>query len=1121
MGDVDKPVYFKNGLPEVCTTLSLNTSGQAGSVAYALTVKDNGTSRYSFNGAAARTLNFKNGAELTAAVDTSGNVTIAHNTKATAGTASEGGSSRTLTWGGTFNIPSVTYNEYGHVTDKGFIVLTMPSNPNTHYNAKLYLGASNGTANATTATTDPYLFVRENNTNSAVQLKSGTGISISGLNGIATFSLTNTGVAANTYGPTADVAGDNGAKINVPQITVDAQGRITSIVNKVYTSVNTDTNTNSAHSHTADLASGLTVTGSGGISGSVSYAVNTGFTTSGRNYKVQIDNTTGGLYVNVPWTDTNTDTNTTYTAGAGLALNSTTFSLATSGVTKGTYGPTQTTDVTGSNGTTIKIPKITVDEYGRVTSISECTYTSVDNNTNTWIANSATSAGYVASGSGQVNKVWKTDANGTPAWRDDANNTYSVFTKSGTGAAAGLVPAPSTTAGATKYLREDGTWAVPPNTDTNTTYSAGTGLTLSSTTFSLATSGATAGEYGPTTNVTGNNGAEIKIPKIKVDAYGRVTSIAEYTYTSVNTDTNTDTNTAHSHTAGTGLTISGSGGISGTTTYSANLNSTTSLGTLGTTSKLYAVGVDANGKLCVSVPWTDTNTDTNTTYSAGTGLVLNSTTFSLATSGVTADTYGPSADVQGSNGTTINVPQITVDAYGRVTKVVNKVYTSVNTDTNTNTSHSHTAGSGLSISGSGGTSGTTTYSVNTSYTTSGKNYAVKVDATSGGLYVNVPWTDTNTDTNTTYSAGTGLSLSGTTFNLTNTGVTANTYGPSANVSGSYGATISVPQITVDAQGRITSIVNRTYTSVDTNTNTTYSAGTGISLSGTTFSNSGVRSIATGSANGTISVNTNGTSADVAVKGLGSAAYTNSGAYAAAGHSHQYLSGWADTRNVATTPNDYNGTFKVVGIKTPTASGISSGNGGSYSTLVGIRGWSDSSGGDSHELAFCGNGNLYHRYGSTTAWNAWKQIWIEGDSITGAVWNDYAEYRESDCAEFGRVLMENGDDTLSITTDRLQPFAGISSDTWGFCQGETEKAKTPIAVAGRVLAYPYQNRDNYKPGDCVCSAPNGTVDIMTREEVVMYPDRIIGTVSCIPNYETWGSGDRNPVQVDGRIWIKVK
>lgn len=154
-------------------------------------------------------------------------------------------------------------------------------------------------------------------------------------------------------------------------------------------------------------------------------------------------------------------------------------------------------------------------------------------------------------------------------------------------------------------------------------------------------------------------------------------------------------------------------------------------------------------------------------------------------------------------------------------------------------------------------------------------------------------------------------------------------------------------------------------------------------------------------------------------------------------------------------------------------------------------------------------------------SAWKQVWIEGNSVTSAVWNDYAEYRESDCQEFGRVLVENGDDSLSVSNFRLQSFAGISSDTWGFCQGETEKAKTPIAVAGRVLAYPYQKRENYKPGDCVCAAPNGTVDIMTRQEIIEYPDRIVGTVSCVPDYEEWGNGDRPAVKVDGRIWIKVK
>lgn len=121
------------------------------------------------------------------------------------------------------------------------------------------------------------------------------------------------------------------------------------------------------------------------------------------------------------------------------------------------------------------------------------------------------------------------------------------------------------------------------------------------------------------------------------------------------THTFTDTNTAHSHTAGTGLTISGSGGTSGTTTYSANLNSTTSLGTIGTTSKLYAVGVDDNGKLCVNVPWTDNNTDTKVTQAAA----ITATTsanypvmlgYSTATSAVT-NTLNKSAKLLFDTGT--------------------------------------------------------------------------------------------------------------------------------------------------------------------------------------------------------------------------------------------------------------------------------------------------------------------------------------------------------------------------------------------------------------------------------------------------------------------------------------
>lgn len=97
---------------------------------------------------------------------------------------------------------------------------------------------------------------------------------------------------------------------------------------------------------------------------------------------------------------------------------------------------------------------------------------------------------------------------------------------------------------------------------------------------------------------------------------------------------------------------------------------------------------------------------------------------------------------------------------------------------------------------------------------------------------------------------------------------------------------------------------------------------------------------------------------------------------------------ADNRLVATVPNDYNGKFKFTGIKTATTIGltaIDSIDGATLAYVVGLRGWSNDTGGPAHEIAFCANGKVYHRYGDTTTWGAWNRFASFAD--VGAVATD--------------------------------------------------------------------------------------------------------------------------------------
>ena len=167
------------------------------------------------------------------------------------------------------------------------------------------------------------------------------------------------------------------------------------------------------------------------------------------------------MLVTVPWTDTQNADQTI--AGSGSGNTDSGITLSASGGTVLVLGAGSVT--AGQAGNTI-------------------TLTGVD----TWVANSLNVAGYVAAPGAVANKVWKTDASGNPAWRADADtdtgitgvtlavNSTGTWTAPlsesissreltltsnvyGGGAKVGFVPSGGT---GDLYLKGDGTWAAVP-----------------------------------------------------------------------------------------------------------------------------------------------------------------------------------------------------------------------------------------------------------------------------------------------------------------------------------------------------------------------------------------------------------------------------------------------------------------------------------------------------------------------------------------------------------------------------------------------------------------------------------------------------------------------------------
>ena len=253
-------------------------------------------------------------------------------------------------------------------------------------------------------------------------------------------------------------------------------------------------------------------------------------------------------------------------------------------------------------------------------------------------------------------------------------------------------------------------------------------------------------------------------------------------------------------------------------------------GSLGAKSSgLYKVAIDAAGHItgatavakaditALGIPGSDTNTDTKVT-SVDNHYTPTANTGSTLSANATGATAAWSIDVV--KGVTLQR-----DAKGHVTGV-SVTSGKLPANPNTNTAHSHAAGVGLTVDGTGNTtSGTVTYKAklksetastldSVTGNTASRQYAVVPDK-SGYLSVNVPWTDTNSDTKVTQTVTTtnasyplllapsGQTATTTTTSYFDSGVTLNpsTNTIAANISGNSATATKLGTTTIGSASK--------------------------------------------------------------------------------------------------------------------------------------------------------------------------------------------------------------------------------------------------------------------------------------------------------------------------------
>tara|TARA_R100001163_G_C5068450_1_gene208756 strand:- start:3393 stop:10982 length:7590 start_codon:yes stop_codon:yes gene_type:complete len=349
-----------------------------------------------------------------------------------------------------------------------------------------------------------------------------------------------------------------------------------------------------------------------------------------------------------------------------------------------------------------------------------------------------------------------------------------------------------------QYNSSSGKWVNITSTDANTTYD----LAVPASTTNLRLTGTD----GTNDNVTLTGSGATSIAR---------TSGTELTISS--TDTNT-TYALSSSTSGSGakidLTAGGSGSGTSSVTLAAGSNITISetgdtITLAGTAGTVTSVGITGGTGLSVSG-----------------SPITSSGSITLANTGVTSNVAGSGISVSGATGAvTISNTGVTSAVAGTGLSVSGS--TGAVTFTNTDLGSSQNIFKTIAVSGQDNIVADT--NSDTLTLAEGSNVTLTTNAGTDTLTI--------ASTNTTYSAGTGLGLTGTTFANTDLGSSQNIFKTIA-VSGQDNivADSNSDTLTVAAGSNVTLTTTAgsdTLTIASTDTN--YSAGSGLDLSGTTFS----------------------------------------------------------------------------------------------------------------------------------------------------------------------------------------------------------------------------------------------------------------------------------------------